>query len=134
MEWPLRSWGRQKVCSFCPQRIAARYDEVAKFGWFGFVPKSRDGTTRTVILGCPEHRKVAEEVSLLWIKFIEHKERGPLSPAIREYGFSLVEPWPTLDCYMAAHGFDVVEPKGRGFWDVGVPQRFFRLRGNDGAS
>lgn len=113
INWPIPSWGRQKVCSFCTEIIAARYDQLPSLGWFAFVPM-KGGDRQSVIIGCPEHIKVAEEASLLWLRYIEHWGQ-----------------WPTLNSYMEHHGFTVLEPKGRGDWDVGVPQLFFRKGDKD---
>lgn len=111
-QWPIASWGRQKVCSFCPEIIAARYDQLPSLGWFAFMPM-KGGDRQRVIIGCPEHRKVAEEVSLLWLRFMQ------------SWGI-----WPSFRSYIEEHGFILLMSEGRGEQSVGVPQLFFRTIGD----
>lgn len=111
-EWPIQSWGKQKVCSFCPGIITARYDQLGDFGWFAFVP-TKGGDRQRVIIGCPEHRKIAEQVSLLWLRFMQ------------SWGT-----WPSFRSYMEEHGFTLLMSEGRGEQYVGAPQLFFRREGD----
>ena len=112
INWPIPSWGRQKVCSFCTEIIAARYDQLPSLSWFAFVPM-KGGDRQRVIIGCPEHRKVAEEVSLLWLRFMQ------------SWGT-----WPSFRLYIEEHGFTLLMSEGRGEQYVGVPQLFFRTIGD----
>jgi len=112
--WPIESWGSQKVCSFCPETIRARYDQLPSVGWFGLALE-RGGFRVGVILGCPEHRNVADKVSLLWLQFLENPPAYNFSSLLRE------------------HGFCRLEPARRGPFGAGVPQLFFKVIHGDKA-